>query len=78
MLVLSEQSIASDWVEGEVEAALERERRDKRTVLFPIRLDDIVMETPIAGRLISGRHGTSETSGRGRTTPNIKLRSRGC
>jgi hypothetical protein len=48
MLVLSEQSIASDWVEGEVEAALERERRDKRTVLFPIRLDDIVMETPIA------------------------------
>jgi uncharacterized protein YjbI with pentapeptide repeats len=48
MLVLSEESIASDWVEGEVEAALERERREKRTVLFPIRLDDSVMETPVA------------------------------
>jgi hypothetical protein len=46
MLVLSENSIASDWVEGEVEAALERERREKRTVLFPLRLDDAVMEAP--------------------------------
>ena len=46
MLVLTEHSISSDWVEGEVEAALERERREKRTVLFPIRLDDAVMETP--------------------------------
>jgi hypothetical protein len=27
-------------VEEEVEAALERERRQRRTVLFPIRLDD--------------------------------------
>jgi hypothetical protein len=43
MLVLSKQSIASDWVEGEVEAALERERREKKTVLFPIRLDQAVM-----------------------------------
>jgi uncharacterized protein YjbI with pentapeptide repeats len=48
MLVLTEHSITSDWVEGEVEAALERERREKRIVLFPIRLDDSVMETPIA------------------------------
>ena len=48
MLVLSEQSIASDWVEGEVEAALERERREKRTVLFPIKLDDPIQETSIA------------------------------
>ena len=48
MLVLSERSIASDWVEGEVEAALERERRDKRTVLFPIQLDDSIHETKIA------------------------------
>ncbi len=48
MLVLSEQSIESTWVEGEVEAALERERREKRTVLFPIRLDDTVLETQIA------------------------------
>ena len=43
LLVLSKHSVASDWVEQEVETALERERREKRTVLFPIRLDDAVM-----------------------------------
>ncbi len=48
MLVLTEHSIASDWVEGEVESALEREQREKRTVLFPLRLDDAVMETSVA------------------------------
>jgi len=48
MLVLSEHSIRSDWVEGEVEAALERERRDERTVLFPIRLDNEVLDTSVA------------------------------
>jgi TIR domain/Pentapeptide repeats (8 copies) len=45
LLVLSEHSIRSPWVEKEVEAAFERERREKRIVLFPIRLDDAVMET---------------------------------
>ena len=48
MLVLTEHSIASVWVEGEVEAALEKERNEKRTVLFPIQLDDAVLKTPIA------------------------------
>jgi hypothetical protein len=43
LLVLSENSVASDWVEKEVETAMERERREKRLVLFPIRLDDAVM-----------------------------------
>jgi hypothetical protein len=58
MLVLTEQSIASDWVEGEVEAALERERREKRTVLFPIQLDDAVMESPVgwASHIRQTRH----------------------
>jgi uncharacterized protein YjbI with pentapeptide repeats len=58
MLVLSERSIASDWVEGEVEAAFERERREKQTVLFPIRLDDAVLETPVgwASLLRQTRH----------------------
>jgi hypothetical protein len=32
-------------VEAEVEAAFEKERKQKRTVLFPIRLDDTVMKT---------------------------------
>jgi uncharacterized protein YjbI with pentapeptide repeats len=45
LLVLSRQSIASDWVEQEVETALARERDEKRLVLFPIRLDDAVSET---------------------------------
>ena len=44
LLVLSKHSVASDWVEQEVETALERERKEKRTVLFPIRLDDAVMD----------------------------------
>jgi len=45
LLIFSEHSIGSDWVETEVQAALEKERHTKRTVLFPIRLDDAVMET---------------------------------
>jgi hypothetical protein len=45
MLLLSENSVSSPWVEKEVETAFEKERREKRTVLFPIRLDDAVMET---------------------------------
>jgi len=45
LLVLSRNSINSAWVEKEVETAFERETWEKRTVLFPIRLDDEVMET---------------------------------
>lgn len=45
LLLLSEHSIASTWVENEVEAALEKEDRQQREVLFPIRLDDTVMQT---------------------------------
>lgn len=45
LLVLSRHSIASDWVEKEVETAFELERKRKTTVLFPIRLDDEVMKT---------------------------------
>jgi hypothetical protein len=45
LLVLSRESVKSPWVEGEVEAAFEKERKQGRTVLFPIRLDDAVMET---------------------------------
>jgi class 3 adenylate cyclase len=43
LLVLSERSVESQWVEQEVETALAREREQGRTVLFPIRLDDAVM-----------------------------------
>jgi hypothetical protein len=45
LIVLSENSINSEWVKTEVEAAYEKEIRQKKLVLFPIRLDDSVMET---------------------------------
>ena len=44
LLVLSENSVKSPWVEAEVEAAFEKERKQKRTMLFPVRLDDAVMD----------------------------------
>lgn len=46
LLVLSETSVRSTWVESEVETAFEKERasQEKRLVLFPIRLDDAVMD----------------------------------
>ncbi|HEV2175599.1 MAG TPA: TIR domain-containing protein [Terriglobia bacterium] len=44
MVILTEHSIASTWVEEEVEA-LEKERKEGKLALFPIRLDDAVMET---------------------------------
>jgi hypothetical protein len=45
LLILSEHSIRSDWVEDEVTRAFEEERMRKQTVLFPIRIDDTVMRT---------------------------------
>jgi hypothetical protein len=47
LLILSENSIASDWVEKEVETAFEKERDRKTTVLFPIRLDNAVMDSKL-------------------------------
>jgi TIR domain/Pentapeptide repeats (8 copies) len=46
LVILSKHSIESEWVEKEVETAMERERQQKRIVLFPIRLDDMVMNVP--------------------------------
>ena len=46
LVVLSESSVRSTWVESEVGAAFEREsRQDGQLVLFPIRLDDAVIDT---------------------------------
>jgi uncharacterized protein YjbI with pentapeptide repeats len=42
LLILSEHSVASDWVRSEVEAAFEKERSEEKDVLFPIRLDDAI------------------------------------
>lgn len=45
LLVLSQAAIDSDWVEDEVNKAYAEERDRKKTVLFPIRIDDSVMTT---------------------------------
>ena len=45
LLVLSQNSVASAWVEKEVETAFDKEIERKELVLFPIRLDDTVLES---------------------------------
>jgi uncharacterized protein YjbI with pentapeptide repeats len=45
LLVLSGNSINSSWVEREVQTAFEKERQQQPNVLFPVRLDDAVMES---------------------------------
>ena len=48
IVVLSRHSIASSWVETEVETAFEEERARGRTVLLPVRIDDDVMTSGTA------------------------------
>ena len=45
LLVLSDASIASEWVEDEVDKAFEEERQRSGVVLFPVRLDDAIRDT---------------------------------
>ena len=45
LVILSETSVNSQWVETEVETAMEEERERGEPVLFPVRIDDAVMET---------------------------------
>lgn len=58
VLILSEASITSEWVEDEVTKAFAEERSRKQLVLLPIRLDDAVMETnePWATKLRDNRN----------------------
>ncbi|HEY0605250.1 MAG TPA: toll/interleukin-1 receptor domain-containing protein [Herpetosiphonaceae bacterium] len=46
LIILSEASVQSRWVEFEVSTALHREVEQGRTMFFPIRLDDTVLSTP--------------------------------
>lgn len=43
LVILSKDSIDSDWVEKEVETAFEEEKRRRASVLFPIRIDQEIM-----------------------------------
>jgi uncharacterized protein YjbI with pentapeptide repeats len=45
LLILSKASIASEWVEDEVNRAYAEERSRKENVLFPIHLDNAVIST---------------------------------
>ncbi len=58
LVVLSEHSVTSVWVENEVMTALEKEQHQQRLVLFPIKLDEIVMQTalPWAANIRRTRH----------------------
>jgi hypothetical protein len=47
LLILSCHSLDSTWVKKEVETAFEKEEREKRLVLFPIRVDEAVMESTV-------------------------------
>ena len=58
LLVLSEHSMASEWVEHEVEHALDLEIERQEPVLFPVRLDRVVMDskTGWAAKIRRERH----------------------
>jgi len=47
LLVLSENSVSSQWVEKEVETAMEREAEQNKTMLFPVRVDNAVNEMKV-------------------------------
>jgi uncharacterized protein YjbI with pentapeptide repeats len=47
LLILSEYSVKSRWVQKEVETAFEKEDKENRIVLFPIRIDEAVMHSAI-------------------------------
>jgi hypothetical protein len=67
LLILSEYAVASSWVETEVETALEKERQMQergsvQTVLFPLRLDNTVLQmTKPWAKEVRRRHITDFT-----------------
>lgn len=48
LLLFSDTSLAGDWIAAEVEAALHRERRLDEIVLFPLRLDEALLNSQAA------------------------------
>jgi hypothetical protein len=63
LLVLSQHSMVSAWVEFEVEAALTKENERKTTMLFPLRLDTSITQSTAswATHLHRTRHITDFT-----------------
>jgi hypothetical protein len=56
MIILSDASVKSRWVEREVNAAMEREGRENRPFLFPIRIDEAEASQPWAADVRRSRH----------------------
>jgi hypothetical protein len=47
LLILSESSVKSRWVQKEIETAFEKEAKENRIVLFPVRIDEAVMQSQV-------------------------------
>ena len=78
LLILSEGAIASDWVEGEVTKALDEERTRNHLVLFPVRIDDAVMQTSEGwARLLRGQRNIGDFT-RWSTTATKRVSSGSC
>ncbi len=45
LLILSDHAVNSSWVQQEVEAAVYKEVTTRQEILFPIRLDNTVLES---------------------------------
>ena len=44
LLILSKHAVKSEWIKQEVDAALYQEIKRQKAVLFPVRLDDTILE----------------------------------
>lgn len=49
LLVLSHSSIRSNWVNVEIQNALKLEEARNQTILFPVRLDDAILQANVPG-----------------------------
>lgn len=57
LLILSEHAMTSHWVQTEVESALYREATTGQDILFPIRLDNTILESEtLWARRLRSRH----------------------
>jgi hypothetical protein len=75
LLILSEHSIKSDWVEDEVSKAFAEDRKRAETLLFPVRLDNAVIDTSEAWAVSYAISGISAISGAGKITTGTRRAS---
>ncbi len=57
LLILSQHAVTSSWVELEVHSALQKEKKSGQRVLFPLRLDNTILESETSwARMLQPRH----------------------